>query len=183
MTIIAAIKEVDKIIYGSDTRVTFDNGPAYDVATKWRKLKGKSSKFPIYIGSAGSSRLDNLILSSAKNFESASSCFEIADILKRAIAADGWKEEKESGGEPQSYSLDMLVIFQNHLYRIASDMSVTEIPSFEFCAVGSGEPYALGAAHSTNTKNSKERIKKAIQASIKYDPNCGGRVQIGTIEF
>ena len=183
MTCIAAVKDVERIYYGSDSRVTYDEGPCYDVVNKWRIIPGRSYKYPIYIGAAGSSRLDNLIVSSAKNLENATTCFELADMLKKAIANDLWSHNKDDNGDPQTYSVEMIVIFESNLYRISSDLSVTEIPQLEFVAVGSGEPYALGAAYACRNKNGKDRIKNALQAAIKYDPNCGGRIQINMIDF
>jgi ATP-dependent protease HslVU (ClpYQ) peptidase subunit len=182
MTAIVAYKDAECIYYGSDSRVTFDSGPVYDTNNKWRMMSGRTSKTPILVGCAGSARLDNIIVSSAKNFESAESIFEIADHVKKSIALDGWKEEKDEGGEPPSYSIDLLVIFEKGLYRISSDLSVTEIQDFQFVAVGSGEPYCLGAAYGSKSKKPKEIIKVALSAAIKFDPNCGGRLFIGTID-
>ena len=182
MTAIVAYKDVEFIYYGSDSRVSFDNGSVYDTGNKWRVMAGRSSKFPIIVGCAGSARLDNLIVSSAKNFEAAETPFEVAELIKKAIALDGWKEEKDEGGEPQSYSVDLLIIFEKGLYRISSDLSVTEIQDFQFVAVGSGEPYCLGAAYGCKNKKPKEMIRTALSAAIKFDPSCGGKMFIGAIE-
>jgi ATP-dependent protease HslVU (ClpYQ) peptidase subunit len=183
MTAIVAYKDSEFIYYGSDSRVTFDSGPVYDTTNKWRVMSGRNAKNPILIGCAGSARLDNLIVSSAKNFENAESIFEVSDHIKKAILLDGWKEEKDEGGEPPSYSVDILIIFEKHLYRIGSDLSVTQIQDFQFVAVGSGEPYCLGAAYGSKSKKPKDMIKVALNAAIKFDPNCGGRMFMGTIEL
>lgn len=182
MTAIVAYKDTEFIYYGSDSRVSFDHGAVYDTGNKWRVMAGRSSRSPILIGCAGSARLDNLIVSSAKNFETAETPFDVADAVKKAILLDGWKEEKDDGGEPPSYSVDMLMIFEKNLYRIGSDLSVTEIQDFQFVAVGSGEPYCLGAAYVAKSKKPKEMIKLALQAAMKFDPSCGGRMFMGVIE-
>ena len=135
------------------------------------------------IGAAGSARLDNLIMSSAKNFGTAHSPYEIADLIKRAVLADTWKETKDEDGEPQSYNIDILLICDSNLYRIGSDFSVTPIPEFTFVAAGSGENLALGAAFATKNKKPKEILKVAIQAAIKHDPHCGGTFVIDEIEL
>lgn len=182
MTAIVAYKDTENIYYGSESRVTLENGPVYDTGSKWRLMSGKKTKNPIMIGCAGSARLDNIIVSIAKNFESAENIFEIADLIKKGISLDGWKEEKDEGGEPPSYSVDILVIFKKKLYRINSDLSVIEVEDFQFVAIGSGEPYCLGAAFGSKSKKPKEIIKTALQAAMKYDPHCGGRMFIGVME-
>lgn len=182
MTAIVAYKDSEFIYYGSDSRVSFESGSVYDTSNKWRIMAGRNAKKPMLIGCAGSARLDNLIVSSAKNFETAESIFEVADVIKKAIVLDGWKEEKDEGGDPPCYSVDLLVIFEKKLYRVGSDLSVTEIQDFQFVAVGSGEPYCLGAAYGSKSKKPKEMIKIALQAAMKFDPSCGGRMFMGVME-
>lgn len=182
MTIICAYKDSESIVYGSDKRITFDSGTTYDVCKKWIQI-GEENESGIIIGAAGSARLDNLIMSSAKNFGTAKSPYEIADLIKRAVIADTWKETKDEDGEPQSYNIDLLLICDGNIYRIGSDFSVTPIPEFTFVAAGSGENLALGAAFATKNKKPKEILKVAIQAAIKHDPNCGGTFVIDEIEL
>lgn len=182
MTIICAYKDAESIVYGSDKRITFDSGTTYDVCKKWIQI-GEENESHIIIGAAGSARLDNLIMSSAKNFGTAHSPYEIADLIKRAVLADTWKETKDEDGEPQSYNIDILLICDSNLYRIGSDFSVTPIPEFTFVAAGSGENLALGAAFATKNKKPKEILKVAIQAAIKHDPHCGGTFVIDEIEL
>lgn len=182
MTIIAAIKDDKGVHYGSDSRITYSSGPKYDLSTKWRILKGKTSKSVIHIASAGSARLDNLIIANSKLIESAVSAFDIGDIIKKSVIADAWKEEKDDGGEPQNYDIDILIIFKNNIYRIGSDFSVIHIPDFTFVAIGSGEPYALGAVFAIKNKPAKELVRIALQAAIHYDPSCGGKINYGLLE-
>lgn len=65
MTIICAYKDSESIVYGSDKRITFDSGTTYDVCKKWIQI-GEENESGIIIGAAGSARLDNLVMSSAK---------------------------------------------------------------------------------------------------------------------
>lgn len=182
MTVIAAYKDDIGIHLGSDSRITYSNGTKYDLGNKWRLLKSKASKYSIYVGCAGSARLDNLIIANSKLIESATSAFEIGDLIKRAVISDAWKEEKDDGGEPQNYDIDILIIFKNNIYRVGSDFSVIQIPDFTFVAIGTGEPYALGAAHSSRNKSGKELVRLSIQAAMHYDVNCGGRIHITLLE-
>lgn len=183
MTVIAAIKDAEHIYYGADSRVTYDSGPAYDVCTKWRAVPSRHFDEPILIGAAGSGRLDSIIVSSSKILETCMTPFEIADVLKRAVISDSWREAKGEDGAPQDYSVEIIVILNNELFRISSDFSVTPIPDLTLVAVGSGEPYALGAGYAARNKSCKEQVRTSIQAAIKYDPNCGGKIQVGEIEL
>lgn len=183
MTIIAAIKDADCIHYGSDSRVTYGSGPAYDLEGKWITLPSKSSATGIHMGCAGSTRLDNIIVSSAKNLETCLTPFRIADALKRAVISDSWREAKGEDGEPQDYSVDIILIMDEEIYRIGGDFSVVHIPAFMMVAVGTGEPYALGASHACRTRACKEQLKMSIQAAIKYDPNCGGKVFLSSVSL
>lgn len=183
MTVIAAIKDAERIYYGADSRVTYDSGPVYDVCNKWRAVPSRHFEEPLWLGAAGSGRLDSIIVSSSKILETCITSFEIADVLKRAVIGDSWREAKGEDGAPQDYSVEIIVILNNEIFRISSDFSVTPIPDFTLVAVGSGEPYALGAGYAARSKSCKERIKTSIQAAIKYDPNCGGKIQLGEIEL
>lgn len=182
MTVIAAYKDDKGIHIGSDSRVTYSTGTKYDLGNKWRVLKSKGSKYSIYIGCAGSARLDNLIISNSKLIEAATSAFEIGDLIKKSVIADAWKEEKDEGGEPQNYEIDILIIYKHNIYRIGSDFSVVQIPDFTFVSIGTGESFALGAAYATRNKNGKELMRTAIQAAINYDVNCGGKINTGFLE-
>lgn len=183
MTVIAAIKDAEHIYYGADSRITYDSGPAYDICNKWREVPSKHFDEPILFGSAGSGRLDGVIVSSSKILETCITPYEIADVLKRAVIGDSWRDAKGEDGDPQDYSLEIIMVFNNDIYRISSDFSVTPIPDFTLVAVGTGEPYALGAAYAYRNRTSKEQVKVALQAAIKYDPNCGGKIQINEIEL
>lgn len=51
-----------------------------------------------------------------------------------------------------------------------------------FFARGSGDEYALGAAHALSDMHAEQRLAAAIQAAMHYDTGCGGSVWLHRLE-
>jgi ATP-dependent protease HslVU (ClpYQ) peptidase subunit len=73
---------------------------------------------------------------------------------------------------------DFVVGVHGHLFEISTtDWSVAE---YDHIATGSGYGYALGSLHATSDFDitPRQRIKMAVEASIRYSPSCSGPVDI-----
>jgi ATP-dependent protease HslVU (ClpYQ) peptidase subunit len=71
-----------------------------------------------------------------------------------------------------------LLVNRAGMFRVAGDMDVT--PFEQFCAIGSGSKYALGALHVLYPGNldAAEIAVRAVRVGIEYDVYCGGTVDL-----
>ena len=77
-------------------------------------------------------------------------------------------------------STDWLVGVNGRLFEISSeDWHISE---FEYSAIGTGGPIALGSLHtSRNWKDNEKRIRYALQAAVDISPTCLDPIDIYTI--
>lgn len=71
-----------------------------------------------------------------------------------------------------------LLVNRAGIFRVASDMDVTQFD--QYCAVGSGGKYALGAAYVLYDQldDPVEIARRAVQAGIDFDVYCGGDIDV-----
>ena len=91
---------------------------------------------------------------------------------------DAYQEYGLDFTEDEKAAADFLIGINGHLFELnTNDWSVAQ---YEQVATGSGFAYAMGSLHATSQYDigPKERIKLALEASIKYSPSCQGPVDI-----
>ena len=91
--------------------------------------------------------------------------------LKAAI------EEYGNASNVDDNATDWLIGVDGKLFEISSvDWQVTE---FEYTAIGTGGPIALGSLHTSQTwKDNQKRIRYALQAAVDTSPSCSGPIDI-----
>lgn len=91
--------------------------------------------------------------------------------LKAAI------EEYGNASNLDDNATDWLIGVDGKLFEISSvDWQVTE---FEYTAIGTGGPIALGSLHTSQTwKDNQKRIRYALQAAVDTSPSCSGPIDI-----
>lgn len=79
--------------------------------------------------------------------------------------------------EDDKAAADFLIGINGHLFELnTNDWSVAE---YDLIATGSGSPYAMGSLFSTRDwDNSKNRIREAVKAAIKYSPSCQSPIDV-----
>jgi ATP-dependent protease HslVU (ClpYQ) peptidase subunit len=73
----------------------------------------------------------------------------------------------------------IIIVVRNKIFEHdCSDMSMTSF-SNDYFAIGTGGSYALGSLFTTETwKDSKKRLRVAIESAIKYSMSCQGDIDI-----
>jgi ATP-dependent protease HslVU (ClpYQ) peptidase subunit len=102
----------------------------------------------------------------------------------RAIR-DDYTYLNRPGPDPRSpfAELDSVFLLANRhgIFSVAGDMDVTQFR--QYCAVGSGSKYALGALRILydNQKDPARIARRAVEVGIECDVHCGGRVDLGEV--
>lgn len=176
MTCVIGLLCGDRVIFGADSA-----GTRPEALDQFRFKTSKSfQNGPYVFGCAGSFRLmqivqhcfeppepdwDRLEKFMARDFSSA---------LRECLKEQGWLEQLDerdsaTGGE-------LLVSVGGRLFLSTSDFGMLE-PENEYCAIGCGGPYAIGALYATTDIDppidARERVTLALQAAQEF--NAGVR--------
>jgi ATP-dependent HslUV protease, peptidase subunit HslV len=93
------------------------------------------------------------------------------------------KETRDGGDSPFS-DLDssFLVANKHGIFDVHGNLTVWRHK--EYCAIGSGSPYAYGALHTTYdaTSSAKSIATTGVEAAIRFDDSCGGDIQVFTLK-
>lgn len=90
----------------------------------------------------------------------------------------------QQAGDPPFVDLESVFLLVNRagMFRVAGDMDVTAFE--QFCAIGSGSKYALGALSVLYPQDldAAEIALRAVQVGIDYDVHCGGDIDIVDVQ-
>ncbi len=79
----------------------------------------------------------------------------------------------------------MILANRGAVWSVAPDGSVWE-PSWGFAAIGSGSPYAYGAAFVAHMDkldwSAEDIVKAALAAAVEFDAGCGGELRVFRVE-
>ncbi len=93
------------------------------------------------------------------------------------------KEQRDGADSPFS-DLDssFLVANKHGIFDIHGNLTVWRHK--EFCAIGSGSPYAYGALHVLYNQpgSAKDIAENAVRAAARFDDGCGGPVETFTVK-
>jgi hypothetical protein len=111
---------------------------------------------------------------------------DLLPSLKQAYADYGYDPSpKTADNDPKDGSgFDALICLRGKIYQIDNDFSWVRDDRGIY-GVGSGSSYALGALaratlSPTNTRTAANEARKAIEISISFDINSGGKVKVIT---
>jgi ATP-dependent protease HslVU (ClpYQ) peptidase subunit len=111
---------------------------------------------------------------------------DLLPSLKQAYADYGYDPSpKSADNDPKDGAgFDALICLRGKLYQIDNDFSWVRDDRGIY-GVGSGSSYALGALaratlSPTNTRTAANEARKAIEISISFDINSGGKVKVIT---
>jgi len=171
MTIICALHEPGIGTWiGSDTACSKDGLRRLDRGPKWTIVGSRA------MGSAGSHLLANIIdehSGELLNFDGTP--FQLARKFRKLLT-DYEFAPKEEGGEAPIYRSYVIYATADGVWHFTVDGGVYAIGGCKFCADGSGEDFAYGAAHFSlaNHGSGKGTIIAALQAAIDLSDGCGG---------
>lgn len=168
MTCIVGLEDRGAVYIGGDSAATNDAGHS--------SLRADPKVFRLgnlLVGCAGSFRMAQLIRFEAKLPAHKKSDTNHAYIVRRVIAAI--RKCLTAGGFKDECGGNFIVGYQGRLYEIGCDFDVA--PAAEsYCAIGSGEPIALGAMYTSADLgwSPEARIRTALEAAERYNTGVRG---------
>ena len=169
MTIICAVHEPGVGTWiGSDTAAFRDGTRRLDCGQKWT-IRGTRA-----MGSSGSHVISNIIEDQADSLLAVSdeTPFQLAQRLRKMLIDFGFSIKPYEGENGQ---LRAWVVFatESGVWHFTTDGGVYGIGAGHFCADGSGERYAHGAAHAC-CGSAPGMVNAALSAAIALCDGCGG---------
>lgn len=171
MTIVCAQRVGNSVWIGSDSRVT-SHTFIYPIGEdKWRAYAGHW-----WIGFSGTTRLATLLETNDLFVaRPPKDIYDLCSSLLNTVVADGWcSSEKEQG--PRHFGGVLIIVSPDlAVYEVGGRFDPTDYRD-KFCAVGSGEPFAYGAAFAIDRQMPKCRtdlmFTRAVEAACAYDVGC-----------
>ena len=94
------------------------------------------------------------------------------------------KDQPDEDGKSPFGDLDasFLIANQTGIFHVGSDMSVSRM--HQYCAIGSGGDYGLGALHALYGQNlDAETIARcAVETACAFDTKCGGEILVRHVD-
>ena len=169
MTIICALNEPGVGTWiGSDTMATRDSLCRFDRGSKWTIGVGAA------MASAGTHITTNVIQAHSEELLSGDvPPFELAQRLRKLQIDYGFTTRPDEGKVPW---LQAWIIYATPLgvWHLTTDGGAYSIGAGHLCADGSGEQFAYGAAHATQSSGAEAQVSAALAAAIALDDGCGG---------
>jgi 20S proteasome alpha/beta subunit len=164
MTAIVGIKD-DRSVYLFSERGASDNDTIVAMTTPkiWKVSEN------IIAGYAGSGGLGQMIqYMKWPTFDG-----DAMEYLRASLAPAIIKTRDKNAGKDEEEASLLIGIKTNIPMLFEMDTSDYSVFPFDYTAIGSGGPIALGSLHST-TGSLESRGKKAIMAAIDHSPSCLG---------
>lgn len=93
------------------------------------------------------------------------------------------KEQRDGADSPFSDLDSSFIVANRHgVFDIHGNLTVWRHK--EYCAIGSGSPYAYGALHVTYDQpgGTKDIAVGAVEAAVRFDDGCGGPIETFTVK-
>lgn len=166
MTIIIGLETVEGVLMGSDSGVTaFITSPTYEKKT--------FRIGPLLIGHTGyvrAAQVVNYSMILRQQFSGETDhqymVCGFAEALRNTLKDAGVGRVENNEEMSNDY---WLVGYNGRLYEVGSNFSVNR-PRTRFSAIGSGYAYALAAMEALKDLSPRERIKKSLIITGKFDP-------------
>ncbi|WP_156013206.1 hypothetical protein [Thioalkalivibrio sp. HK1] len=181
MTIAIAVRKNAKIALASDSQTSVGEMrvPAADNSSPKFIPIGKA-----YIADAGIALYSNILPEVIARHRKIPSLDSEANVFK--FFSGFWKElqnyhyiKPQPDGHNSPFANlynDFLVVSPQGIFRVAPDLTVLRYE--RYCAIGSGEHLALGAAHILyeSQADAEEIARRAVEAAIEHDTGCGAPI-------
>jgi len=174
MSVVVAIRDGDLIYIGADSQKT--KGHTRETSTNINNLKifKPLSNKNLIIGFSGDYRDRDILYCSedyiGKIFENDSFDYKfiVSNFVPNIFSLLKHHGRIYKGSDNMEYMDGTLIItYKNKLYRISSFGVVTEID--DYCAIGTGENFAIGYLNEGDKTNLKEALIKSLKSAIKND--------------
>lgn len=135
----------------------------------------------VVLSFVGLSRLDHLIAANRGPLFATAQAPAISDKIRALVIKDGWEPCKEPG-EPHDWDVSGLIATPEGLWHVSRDFTTSFVQPGDVVALGSGGPYALGAAKMLGGTDG-EVVRLAVSAAIACNHTCGGPVWVRSVEL
>lgn len=100
---------------------------------------------------------------------------KLVPMWRRILGEHGFKSTDNSVEKGGTF----IIGIDGHIFSIQDDFQVAQHEE-DYCSVGCGFSYALGAMSILDTLDltPEEKIKKAISSTINFSNGCGGKINI-----
>lgn len=173
MTIICALRSNGDTWIGSDTQSTTSSERQQPQTPKWIIWDGFA------LGVCGTLAFLCLFQEHVKEIQPDWSGVKLWRWAMDHLIAFGVEPEKKPGYSPW---VDCSLIFATtgRVVSVCPAGGALDYSAGEFCARGTGDEYALGAAYAmgSHTTKPEEIMTTAIEAAMLYDTSCGGKVWV-----
>ena len=171
MTIICALRANGETWIGSDTQATECGQRSVANVEKWIVQDGFA------LGVCGALAFLNVLQEHAHEIEPSWTGARLWRWAVGHLTTFGVEPKKEPGVAPW---VDCSLIFATteRVLQICAFGGVVDFSAGEFCARGSGDEYALGAAYAMQGQKCEDVMKTAIKAAVFNDTGCGGEVWV-----
>ena len=181
MSIAVAVRTRGKIVLATDSKRTFGGGAVPEATLSESKIRKVASS---YLASTGwgvyANIFDDYFASKKRvRLTDQQTIFRFFQRFWRDLH-DRYAFVNDQCSEDDSPFADLdssfLITSPRGIFSVACDMSVTAFE--QYYAIGSGEPYALGALHALyDARKDAEKIAiAAVEAACAMDIYCGGKV-------
>ena len=177
MSCIVGIKHKSKIYMGADSCVTEGD----------KVLTFKDSKIfrrgDFLIGFCGRLRVGQL-LKHTKISKDIDSIEKLVEFMKDLFKKEGYIRKGKDIDEPVfSIDTEFIIVHNGRMYVVGADLSIVEDGKNDYCAIGSGADFALGALFATKNVRMipRKRLLNAFKCSAYFDPGVNGPFRVYSV--
>lgn len=170
MTVLVGISNGKNVYIGAD-RAASDG--EIIITMKRPKVNVNGKWIFAYSGSVGTGQLLEFI-----DFPAIDKKADVYKLLRKDIIKQLRSVINEDGDDDKDNGAEFLIGANGRLFEFSSsDWGVVEV---EETSAGSGNQISLGSLYTTYTLDMsiEDRVKIALEAAIKYSPNCQGPIDI-----
>ena len=173
-TCVIGLKHKGRVYMGADSKVS---GEWLYFSSPESKIIRYQDPEPMLLGISGECRIPQILDHCFTPPRRPKNCTDLQYLCKTFMQSVR-KAMRQAGALEKTDGVESMVLFsgllayRKKLYFFDADMSILE-PSGNVAAVGSGQPYALGAMEAMTTKDPKKKILRALEIAGKYDPYVG----------
>jgi ATP-dependent protease HslVU (ClpYQ) peptidase subunit len=176
MTIVCGYKDPDGAIWmGADSRTTGGSFIFPEIADKTLRF-GRWT-----LGHSGQGSGLDLLRRRGGAIVEAKTPEDVSEIIQGLYKEAEFRKEPDDRGGPD-YCQNSILACSDGLWGIYGDGSII-VPSWGFLAVGSGHPYAYGAAFAVRALvGGSALVDLALRAAIEFDGTCGLPLRVVRVE-
>lgn len=183
MSVAVAVHSQGQIVLAADSKRTFGSGAMPEGNLRDCKIRKVGGAYLANTGWGIYANIldDHLARKKRVNLSDSRSIFLFFSQLWRELKERYSLVNEQVGGDDSPFGdmdASFLIVNRSGIYYVACDMSVTRFD--QYCAIGSGGSYALGALHALYSEDADpaDIAERAVRTACALDVYCGPPVQV-----